>query len=74
MYVFEKIRTFIDTRGIDPVSLAEAAGIPPAIFSAILQGKKKLYADELKAICIALDLPVSNFVDSQGKGKKQDER
>ena len=38
-------------------------GIPKTTFNAILNGKRTLYADDLKAICIALNVSPELFID-----------
>lgn len=64
MKTYEKIRAYIHARGLKQVTVAEKAGISQANFSAILNGKRILYADDLKAICIALNVSPEIFVDT----------
>lgn len=61
--VYEKVRTYIDEMGYKQVTIAEKAGIPKATFNAILNGKRTLYADDLKAICLALNVSPELFID-----------
>lgn len=63
MQIYEKVRTFIDERGLKQKSVAESAGIPNATFNAMMNGKRKMYAEDLKAICIALNVPASTFIE-----------
>ena len=63
MRVYEKVRAYIDEMGYKQVTIAEKAGIPKAIFNAILNGKRTLYADDLKAICLALNVSPELFID-----------
>ena len=63
MRVYEKVRAYMDENGYKQVTIAENAGIPKATFNAILNGKRTLYADDLKAICIALNVSPEVFID-----------
>lgn len=63
MRVYEKVRAYIDENGLKQVSVAQKAGIPKATFNAILNGKRTLYADDLKAICLALNVSPELFID-----------
>ena len=63
MKVYEKVRAYIDDNGYKQVTIAEKAGIPKATFNAILNGKRTMYADDLKAICIALNVSPEVFID-----------
>lgn len=63
MYVYEKVRFYIEYYGIKQNAIAKKAGIPNVTFNAILNGKRKMYADDLRAICIALNVPPEMFID-----------
>lgn len=63
MYVYEKVRSYIDENGIKQVVVAKKAGIPNVTFNAIMNGKRTLYADDLRAICIALNVSPEIFID-----------
>lgn len=63
MQVYEKVRAYIDDNGLKQVVIAQKAGIPNATFNAILNGKRTLYADDLKAICIALNVSPEIFIE-----------
>ena len=63
MYVYEKVRNYIDEHGIKQVAVAKKAGIPNVTFNAIMNGKRTMYAEDLKAICIALNVSPETFVD-----------
>ena len=65
MQIYEKVREYIDTHGLKQKAVAERAGIPNVTFNAILNGKRKMYAEDLKAICFALEVPVSTFIEQQ---------
>ncbi|WP_316636948.1 helix-turn-helix transcriptional regulator [uncultured Ruminococcus sp.] len=63
MRVYEKVRAYIDEQGLKQKTVAERAGIPNVTFNAIMNGKRTMYADDLKAICIALQVSPELFID-----------
>lgn len=65
MQVYEKVRAYIDERGYPRGVVAEKAGISKATFQAILNGKRTMYADDLKAICLALNVSPEVFIEYQ---------
>ncbi|MBR6515032.1 MAG: helix-turn-helix transcriptional regulator [Clostridia bacterium] len=65
--VYEKVRTYIDNNGLKQISIAKKAGIPKSTFNAILNGKRTLYADDLREICIALNVSPELFIDIKTK-------
>lgn len=62
MYVYEKVRAYIEDNGIKYVAVAKKAGIPVSTFSAIMNGKRTLHAEDLKAICEALHVSSTTFI------------
>lgn len=63
MYVYEKVRNYIDENGIKQVAVAKKAGIPNVTFNAIMNGKRTMYAEDLRAICIALNVSPETFIN-----------
>lgn len=63
MMVYEKVRAYLDDNGLKQKTIAEKAGIPNATFNAILNGKRTLYAEDLRAICLALDVSPELFIE-----------
>lgn len=63
MYVYEKVRSYIDENGIKQIAVARKAGIPNVTFNAIMNGKRTLYAEDLRAICIALNVSPELFIE-----------
>lgn len=63
MMVYEKVRAYIIDNGLKQVSVAKKAGISNVTFNAILNGKRTLYADDLRAICIALNVSPEIFIE-----------
>lgn len=63
MKVYEKVRNYIDNNGLKQVAVAQKAGISKVTFNAILNGKRTLYADDLRAICLALNVSPEMFIE-----------
>jgi DNA-binding Xre family transcriptional regulator len=63
MRVCEKIRDYLKKNDLQPDAIAQKANIPPATFDALLNGRKKMYADDLEAVCLALDVAPETFVE-----------
>lgn len=71
MSVYEKVRRYIDDQGIKQVTVAEKAGLSKTTFNAIMNGKRTMYADDLRAICIALNVSPEMFIEVKCRdGKK----
>ena len=64
MKIYEKVRCYIDSRGLKHGVVARNAGIPEKTFSAIMCGRRTMYADDLEAICNALGVCASVFVNT----------
>ena len=65
MQVYGKVRAYIDEMDYPQGAVAEKAGIPKTAFHAILSGKRTMYADDLKAICLALNVSPEVFIEYQ---------
>lgn len=63
MHVYEKVRLYIDENHLKQISIAKAAGIPNVTFNAMLNGKRTMYADDLRAICYALNVSAEIFIN-----------
>ena len=70
MSVYEKVRAYLDDHGLKQVTVAQKAGISKVTFNAIMNGKRTLYADDLRAICLALNVSPELFIDVKGACKK----
>lgn len=66
MSVYEKVRSYIDKNGIKQISVAQRAGIPKSTFNAMMNGKRIMYADDLKAVCLALNVSPELFIEVNG--------
>lgn len=63
MYVHEKVRAYIVENGLKQVVVAQKSHIAVETLNAILSGKQKMYAEDLKAICSALNVHPETFID-----------
>ena len=70
MKVYEKVRAYIEHHGLKQKIVPEKAGIPNTTFNAIMNGKRTMYAEDLKAVCLALNVSPELFVDSTPITKK----
>lgn len=70
MQVYEKVRRYIDDQGMKQVAIAEKAGISKTTFNAIMNGKRTMYADDLRAICLALNVSPELFIEVKCKNSK----
>lgn len=73
MRVYEKVRTYIDDHGLKQISVARKAGISGTAFSDIMDGKRTLYADDLRAICLALNVSPEIFIETKQRNPQKGE-
>ncbi len=69
MHVYEKVRNYIDDSGYKQITIAKKAGISKTTFNAMLNGKRTMYADDLCAICIALNVSPELFIEVKNPRK-----
>lgn len=60
-----KIRKYIIDSGMKLGAVADKTGIPMNTFSAMMNGKRKITAEEYFAICVALNVPLETFAAAQ---------
>ena len=72
MYVYEKVRSYIDENGLKQVAVARKAGISKVIFNAMLNSKRTMYADDLRAICLALNVSPEVFIEVKSACRNRD--
>lgn len=63
MEVYKKVRAYIEDNGYKQVAIAEKVGISKVTFNAMLNGKRTMYADDLKAVCLALNVSPEVFIE-----------
>lgn len=57
----ERIRKYIVESGMKLGVVAERADIPMNTFSAMMNGKRRITAEEYFSICAALNVPIEYF-------------
>ena len=62
MKTYERVRLYLEDKGLKQTAVARRCGIPNVTFNAMLNGKRKMYAEDLVAICIALNEPPETFI------------
>ena len=63
--VVDKIAEYIEKQGIKQSAIANYLEIHPQTMSDIINGKRKLKADEYIDICDFLNVPYDQFVDNR---------
>ena len=71
MKVYEKIKAYMIVNNIDLAAVSNSTGISQNQLAALLDGKETLYAQDLKAICLALNISPETFIDYQ-EGQSDD--
>lgn len=66
MKVHEKINAYIVANGIAMDAFSISSSIPKDRLEAMLSGEETLYAKDLKAICLALNVSPETFIDIKG--------
>lgn len=62
--IYEAVRDYIDDEGIKYTVIAKKTGMRLDAISMIMQGKRKLGADEYVSICEAIRVPPEKFLHS----------
>ena len=63
MEVYKKVRAYIDDNGLKQVTVAKKAGFSKVTFNAMMNGKRRMYADDLRAICLVLNVSPELFIE-----------
>jgi len=62
-YVYEVVNGYLEENGIKQKFVSEKTGIPENTLSTILNGKRKMDADEFIKIVFALNVDANYFID-----------
>lgn len=62
MPVFILVRNYISAHGLKQKAVALKSKIPYSTFNAMMNGKRRIYADELEAICRSLNVSPEAFI------------
>ena len=63
MTICEKVRVYLDENKLTRKEIAERANISYPAFNAMMVGKRKMYPEELRAICFALKVKPEVFMN-----------
>ena len=64
MSVSGKVRAYLGENGMKQKDVAEKANISYAVFKAMMAGHRKIYAEDLCAICYALKVKPELFMET----------
>lgn len=67
MKIYQKISLYINENGIKQRFISDKTGIPENILSMILNGKRKMDADEFVEIILALGVDANFFINVSNK-------
>ena len=59
--IAEQIRKYIEEKGIKQTAIANATGMSKVAVSETLNGNRTLTAEEMKRICLFLEVPCERF-------------
>jgi len=62
MPIYKLVKDYIAAYGLTQKTVADKANIPYSSFNAMMNGKRRIYADEFRAICKALDVNPDIFI------------
>ena len=63
MLVYEKVKAYMTEHGIKQSVIAVKCDLSASTFNAIMNGKRKMYAEDLRNICFALEVSPEIFID-----------
>jgi transcriptional regulator with XRE-family HTH domain len=63
MLVYEKVKAYMTEHGIKQNAIAVKCDLSASTFNAIMNGKRKMYAEDLRNICYALEVSPEIFID-----------
>ena len=70
MQVYKKVHSYIIKKGVNQNIIAEKCNISPSTFSSMMNGKRKMSVEDLRAICYALEVSPEVFINYKEKNKE----
>ena len=67
MHVYEMIDKYLSENGINHSIIAGKCNMSLSAFDAMINGHKKMYADDLRNICYILNVSPEKFIDYEIK-------
>jgi len=71
MLVYQKVRAYMEANGIKQTIVANKIGMSMATFNAIMTGNRTMYAEDLRAICHALNVSPEQFIEWGAERKRR---
>lgn len=68
MLVYEKVRQYLKDHGIRQSFVAEKCNLSLSTFNSMMNGHRRMYAEDLRKICYALNVSPEVFIEYQEKG------
>ena len=65
MLVYQKVKQYLEDHGIRQSFVAEKCNFSLSTFNLMLNGKRKMYAEDLRLICYALNVSPEVFIEYQ---------
>lgn len=65
--IAEQIRKYIEEKGIKQTAIANATGMSKVAVSETLNGNRTLTAEEMKRICMFLEVPCERFFENDSE-------
>jgi len=63
MRIHQKVKNYINENGLCQSAIAKKAGFTVWVMTALLNGKRKMYPEDLSAICYALNVSATTFIE-----------
>ena len=63
MLVYEKVKFYLEDKGIKQAFVAQKCNLSATTLNAMMNGKRKMYAEDLRSICYALEVSPELFID-----------
>ena len=63
MQVYEMVHKYIIEHGINQGEIAKKCNLSVFEFSTMMTGNRKMYAEDLRAICYVLEVSPEEFID-----------
>ena len=68
MLVYQRVKQYLEDHGITQSFVAEKCNFNPTTFNAMMNGKRKMYAEDLRLVCYALNVSPEVFIEFDKKG------
>ena len=72
MQIYERVYKYMIEKGINPKIIANKCDISSTSFNAMMKGRRKMYAEDLRAICYALEVSPEEFIEYKEKNRIQE--